>query len=290
MNCLCGQGKQKMRNIQTDQVVQVVRDLAMLAATDLGSDVLDALEQAKAAETSVTGIDILGRLIDNARIAYREKIPMCQDTGMAVVFIEMGQEVHIEGGSLKEAINEGVRRGYTDGYLRKSICDPITRENTGDNTPAVIHVEVVEGERFKITLVMKGFGSENMSRVTMLPPSAGIQGVRDFIVQLVSEAGPNPCPPTIVGVGVGGTMEMAALMAKKALLRPLGTTHPDPKIGLLEDEWLERINRLGIGPQGLGGRVTSLAVHINTMPTHIASIPVAVNIQCHASRHKSAEL
>ncbi|RJQ80210.1 MAG: fumarate hydratase [Desulfobacteraceae bacterium] len=279
-----------MREILTEEITRHVRDLAMRAATDLGDDVRDALERAQAAETSPTGLDILGRLIENADIARREKIPMCQDTGMAVVFIEMGQEVHIQGGLLTEAIHEGVRQGYADGYLRKSVCDPITRQNTGDNTPAVIHLELVAGERFKITLALKGFGSENMSRVTLLPPSAGIEGARDFIVQRVAEAGPNPCPPTIIGVGIGGTMEMAALMAKKALLRPLGSTHPDPQIGRMESEWLARINCLGIGPQGLGGRVTALAVHINTMPTHIASIPVAVNIQCHASRHKAAEL
>lgn len=279
-----------MREIHFEEIVKTVRDLAMRANTELGQDVLDALYRAKAEEISPTGLDILDRLIENAGIARREKIPMCQDTGMAVVFVEMGQAVQITGGELNEAIHEGVRRGYADGYLRQSVCDPITRENTGDNTPAVIHLELVAGERFRITLASKGFGSENMSRVTMLPPSSGIKGVRDFVVQRVSEAGPNPCPPTIVGVGIGGTLEMAALLAKKALFRPLGTPHPEPEPARLEAEWLKRINCLGIGPQGLGGRVTSLAVHINTMPTHIASIPVAVNLQCHASRHKSAEL
>ncbi|MFZ7126452.1 MAG: fumarate hydratase [Desulfobacterales bacterium] len=278
-----------MRYIHSNKIIEIVRDLVMRAATDLGSDVLDALRRAQAEEVSGSGVDIIGRLIENADIARREKTPMCQDTGMAVVFIEMGQDAHIEGGSLTAAVNEGVRQGYADGYLRMSVCDPITRQNTGDNTPAVIHLELVEGDRFKITLALKGFGSENMSRVTMLPPSAGIEGARDFVVQRVAEAGPNPCPPIIVGVGLGGTMEMAALMAKKALVRPVGSPHPDPGTGRLEREWLERINCLGIGPQGLGGRVTALAVHIRTMPTHIGSIPVAVNIQCHASRHKSAE-
>lgn len=279
-----------MREIRTEEIVPVVRELAMRANTELGQDVLDALQWARAAEESPLGVEILDRLTENAEIARLEKIPMCQDTGMAVVFVEMGQEVHITGGALTDAINEGVRRGYADGYLRQSVCDPITRKNTGDNTPAVIHLELVEGDGFKITLASKGFGSENMSRVTMLPPAAGIDGARDVVVQRVAEAGPNPCPPTIVGVGIGGTLEKAALLAKKALLRPLGTPNHDSELERLEADWLERINRLGIGPQGLGGRVTSLAVHINTAPTHIASIPVAVNIQCHASRHKTAEL
>lgn len=215
---------------------------------------------------------------------------MCQDTGMAIVFVEMGQDVHIVGGALKDAVDEGVRRGYADGYLRKSVCHPFTRTNTGDNTPAVLHLELVEGDGFKINLMSKGFGGENMSRVTMLPPSAGIEGIRETVLQRIREAGSNPCPPTIVGVGIGGTFEMAALMAKKALLRTLGTEHPDPDVASLEKEWLSEINRMGIGPQGLGGRTTSLAVHINYMATHIGSIPVAVNIQCHSSRHKSALL
>ena len=278
-----------MREIRTEEIVPVVRELAMRANMELGQDVLDALHRARTAEESPIGVEILERLIENADIAKREKIPMCQDTGVAVVFVELGQEVHITGGTLTDAINEGVRKGYADGYLRQSVCDPITRENTGDNTPAVIHLELVEGDGFKITLASKGFGSENMSRVTMLPPSAGINGARDVVVQRVAEAGPNPCPPTIVGVGIGGTLEKAALLAKKALLRPLGSPNPDPALDGLEADWLKRINSLGIGPQGLGGRVTSLAVHINTAPTHIASIPVAVNIQCHASRHKTAE-
>jgi fumarate hydratase subunit alpha len=279
-----------MRTIETERITAVVRDLVMRAATDLGEDMIGALTRAKAAETSPIGIEVLDRLLENAAIARRERIPMCQDTGMAVVFLTLGQAVHIAGGSLKDAINQGVRQGYADGYLRMSVCDPLTRQNTGDNTPAVIHLDLIEGEGFRIDLALKGFGSENMSRVTMLPPSAGIEGARDFVVQRVAEAGPNPCPPGIIGVGIGGTMEMAALMAKKALLRPCGAPHPDPRIGRLESEWLERINRLGIGPQGLGGHTTALAVHIATMPTHIASIPVAVNIQCHASRHRSAEL
>lgn len=279
-----------MRTIETVKIVETVRDLVMRAAVELGDDVLAALARAKAAEPSPTGAEILERLIENAAIARRERIPICQDTGMAVVFVTLGQEVHIAGGSLKEAIHEGVRRGYADGYLRMSVCDPLTRRNTGDNTPAVIHIDLVEGVDLRLDVALKGFGSENMSRVTMLPPSAGIEGARDFVVERVAEAGPNPCPPGIVGVGLGGTMEMAAILAKKALLRPLGASHPDLRIGRLETEWLERINRLGIGPQGLGGRTTCLAVHIEAMPTHIGSIPVAVNIQCHASRHLSADL
>jgi len=279
-----------MREIHIEQIIRTVRDLAIRANTELGQDVIDALHRAQAVEISPTGQDILGRLIENAEIARSEKIPMCQDTGMAVVFVELGQEVHIIGGALTDAIHEGVRRGYADGYLRQSVCDPITRENTGDNTPAVIHLELVEGDCCKMMFASKGFGSENMSRVTMLPPSAGIEGVRDFVVQRVLEAGSNPCPPTIIGVGIGGTMEAAALMAKKAVFRPVGTRNADPELDRIEADWLERINCLGIGPQGLGGRVTSLAVHINTMPTHIGSIPVAVNLQCHSSRHKSADL
>jgi fumarate hydratase subunit alpha len=279
-----------MRKIHVDEITKTVRDLAIRANTELGQDVLDAFKRAVETETSPIGKEILQRLIENASVANKEKIPMCQDTGMAIVFVEIGQDVHIVGGALKDAVDEGVRRGYADGYLRKSVCHPFKRTNTGDNTPAVLHLELVEGDGFKIEMMSKGFGGENMSRVTLLPPSAGIEGIRETVLQRIREAGPNPCPPTIVGVGVGGTFEMAALMAKKALLRPLGTEHPDFEVARLEKEWLAEINRMGIGPQGLGGRTTSLAVHINYMATHIASIPVAVNIQCHSSRHKSALL
>ncbi|WP_448383995.1 fumarate hydratase [Desulfosoma sp.] len=279
-----------MRSIHVDDIVRTVRDLAIRANTELGDDVLHAFEAALEKEESPTGRDILKRLIENAQIARAEKIPMCQDTGFAVVFVDMGQDVHIEGGSLREAVEEGVRQGYRDGYLRKSICHPFTRHNTGDNTPAIIHIDLQPGEHFHLTLAPKGGGSENMSRVTMLTPAVGIQGVKDFVVQRVKESGPNPCPPTIVGVGIGGTFEQAALLAKKALLRPLGSPNPDPELQALEADWLEAINRLGIGPQGLGGRITSLAVHIRMMPCHIASLPVAVNIQCHAARHKEASL
>jgi fumarate hydratase subunit alpha len=228
--------------------------------------------------------------VENARIAREEEIPICQDTGFAVVFAELGQEVHLAGGDLKEAINEGVRQGYQDGYLRKSICHPFTRRNTGDNTPAVIHIDIVPGDMVRLIVAPKGGGSENMSRVTMLTPAVGMEGVKDFVVQRVKESGANPCPPTIVGVGIGGTFETTALLAKKALLRPLGSQNPNGELALLEDELYEEINGLGIGPQGLGGRITSLAVHVDMMESHIASLPVAVNIQCHAARHKEVEI
>lgn len=279
-----------MRSIHVDKIVQAVRDLAIRANTELGDDVLRAFQAALEKEESPTGRDILKRLIENAHIARTEKIPMCQDTGFAVVFVDMGQEVHIEGGSLRQAIEEGVRQGYRDGYLRKSICHPFTRQNTGDNTPAIIHIDLQPGDHFHLTFAPKGGGSENMSRVTMLTPAVGVEGVKDFVIQRVKESGPNPCPPTIVGVGIGGTFEQAAILSKKALLRPLGSLNPDPELQALESNWLEAINRLGIGPQGLGGRITSLAVHIMMMPCHIASLPVAVNIQCHAARHKEISL
>ncbi len=279
-----------MREIHVDRIIEAVRNLAISACTQLGEAEIKALHHAAEIEVSPTGKETLNILIENARIAKEEKIPICQDTGLAVVFIEMGQDIHVVGGPLRDAIDEGVRQGYKDGYLRKSVCNPLTRKNTGDNTPAMVHYDIVSGDRFKIVLAPKGFGSENMSRVTMLPPVAGIEGVRDFVIKRVQVSGSNPCPPTIVGVGIGGTFEKAALIAKKALLRPLGTHNIDPNLRKLEVEWLNEINCLGIGPAGLGGHVTSLAVHINILPTHIASIPVAVNLQCHAARHKAMEL
>jgi fumarate hydratase subunit alpha len=279
-----------MREIHLSQITAAVRDLAVSANTHLGQDVLEAFERAIDQEVSPTGKDILAKLIENAHIAREEGIPICQDTGFAVVFVELGQEVHLIGGDLKEAIHEGVRQGYQEGYLRKSICHPFTRKNTADNTPAIIHLEMVPGDGLHLIVAPKGGGSENMSRVTMLTPAVGIQGVKDFVVQRVKESGANPCPPTIVGVGIGGTFEMAAMLAKKALLRPLSSQNPDPELSTLEQKLLEEINGLGIGPQGLGGRITSLAVHVNMMPCHIASLPVAVNIQCHAARHKEIEL
>lgn len=279
-----------MRTIDVNEITAAVSRLCMDACTVLDDDVIHTLEKFHRTEESPVGRQILERIMENASIARGEKIPLCQDTGMAVVFMEIGQDVHITGGDLMAAVHEGVRQGYRDGNLRKSVLDPITRVNTGDNTPAVIHTEIVAGDKLKITMAPKGFGSENMSRVMMFPPSAGIEGVKDFIVQRVEESGGNPCPPIVVGVGLGGTFEKAALLAKKALLRPLGTSNADPTLQAMENELLERINNLGIGPMGLGGRTTALAVHVNAYPTHIASIPCAVNIQCHSCRHKEVEL
>lgn len=279
-----------MRELPVHIITEAVRDLCIRANVELGDDVVRALEEAVEKEESPTGRDILIRLLENARIAREEGIPICQDTGYAVVFVEIGQDVRVVGGSLKEAITEGVRRGYGEGYLRKSICHCFSRANTGDNTPAVIHFDIVPGDSLKIVVAPKGGGSENMSRVTMLTPASGVAGVKKFVVERVKEAGSYPCPPTIVGVGIGGTFEQAAILAKKSLLRPVGSSNPDPEIAALERELLEAINDLGIGPQGLGGRITSLAVHIEMMPCHIASLPVAVNIQCHAARHKEVEL
>ncbi len=275
-----------MREINVKLITEKVRDLCMKASTDLGEDVLEAFDRAMEREESPLGLEILRELKENARIAKEENVPICQDTGFAVVFLELGQNVHLAEGNLTEAIQEGVRQGYRDGYLRKSICHPFTRANTGDNTPAIIHTEVVSGDKVKITVAPKGGGSENMSRVAMLTPSDGVEGIKRFVVQRVKESGSNPCPPTIVGVGIGGTFEQAALLAKKSLLRSLGSRNPDPELDQLESEILTAINKLGIGPQGLGGRTTSLAVHILMMPCHIASFPLAVNIQCHVQRHK----
>jgi len=275
-----------MREVNVKLITERVRDLCMRANTDLGEDVFQAIDRAVEKEESPLGVEILKELKENARIAKEEKVPICQDTGFAILFVELGQDVHLVGGNLNEAIQEGVRQGYKDGYLRKSICHPFTRANTGDNTPAIIHTEIVPGEKIIITVAPKGGGSENMSRVTMLTPSEGVDGIKRFVVQRVKESGSNPCPPTIVGVGIGGTFEQAALLAKKSLLRPLGSKNPDPELDQLELEILTEINQLGIGPQGLGGRTTSLAVHISMMPCHIASFPLAVNIQCHAQRHK----
>ncbi len=277
-----------MREIHVKSVTEKVRDLCIEANTDLGEDVLQAYDRAMETEESPLGIEILKELKENARVGREEKVAICQDTGFAVVFVELGQDVHLIGGNLAEAIHEGVRQGYRDGYLRKSVCHPFTRTNTGDNTPAIIHTEMVPGEKVKITVAPKGAGSENMSRVVMLTPSDGIEGIKRFVIERVRESGPNPCPPTIIGIGIGGTFEQTALLAKKSLLRPLGSKNPDPELEKLESEVLTEINQLGIGPQGLGGRTTSLAVHILMMPCHIASLPLAVNIQCHAHRHKEA--
>ncbi len=275
-----------MKQISCRIITEQVKKMCMEANFDLGEDVLQAFSAAQKNEEAPIGREIMELLIENARIAKDESIPMCQDTGFAVFFLELGTAVQIVDGSLSDAINEGVRQGYGEGYLRKSICHPFTRKNTGDNTPAVVHVDLVPGEQLKIIFAPKGGGSENMSRVTMLKPSDGKKGIKDFVVTRVKESGANPCPPTVVGVGIGGTFEKAALLAKKALLRPLGNANPEPEVAAFEQEIFEAINNLGIGPQGFGGRTTSLAVHIELFPCHIASLPVAVNINCHAHRHK----
>ena len=275
-----------MRQIEASAITDLVAEMCQKANIFLGDDVVDALKSAQEREESPAGQEVLKQLLENVDIARSEQIPLCQDTGFAVFFVEWGQDAHLTGGSLEEAINEGVRRGYREGYLRKSIvADPLQRVNTGDNTPAVIHTTLIPGERVKITFAPKGGGSENMSALKMLKPSDGVEGVVDFVVNQVRESGPNPCPPVIVGVGLGGTFEKVALLAKKALLRPLGQPHPDPFYAHLEQRILEKINDLGIGPQGFGGRVTALAVHIETFPAHIAGLPVAVNMNCHAARH-----
>lgn len=279
-----------MREVKAEQITEVIKDLCMNANYNLGDDVLQALQKAVELEESPTGREILGLILENARIAKEEQVPICQDTGFAIFFVELGQEVHIVGGGFEEAINEGVRQGYTEGYLRKSIVDDpvIDRKNTGDNTPAVIHTQIVPGDKIHITIAPKGGGSENMSEVKMMKAADGIEGVKDFVVDRVKRSGGNPCPPIVVGVGIGGTFEKCALLAKKALLRPLGDRHPDPRFAEVETELLRRINDLGIGPMGLGGRVTALDVHVEVFPCHIASMPAAVNTQCHASRHKEA--
>ena len=275
-----------MREIEVNEIIDAVRELCIRANCVLNDDVYNALEAAKNTEKSPIGKEILCQLTDNADIAKNENVPICQDTGMAIVFVELGQEVHIKGGLLTDAINEGVRRGYRDGYLRKSVVsDPFIRENTKDNTPAIIHYDIVEGDKIKIIVAPKGFGSENMSKIYMLKPSAGIEVAKDAIVQAVDEAGPNPCPPMVVGVGVGGNFEMAALLAKKALLRPIDSHSDKPHLREMEEELLQRMNSLGIGPQGLGGVTTVLGVNVESFPTHIAGMPIAVNISCHVTRH-----
>jgi fumarate hydratase subunit alpha len=277
-----------IRDISAQEIIKVVRNLCIDANYSLGDDVLLAFKEALEKEDSGTAREVLKELIENAKIARTEKVPMCQDCGLAVVFTEIGQDVHITGDDLREAINQGVRQGYMEGYLRKSTCHPLTRKNTGDNTPAIIHLQIVPGDKMKIILAPKGGGSENMSRVDMLTPAVGIEGVKDFVVKRVKESGSNPCPPTIVGIGVGGTLERSAILAKKTLLRNIGERNPDPELAKIEEEILARINRLGIGPMGYGGNTTSIDVFLEIEPCHIASLPVAVNIQCHAARHKEA--
>jgi len=279
-----------MRTINSEMITETVKDMCIEANHFLSADVKEALSNAKDTEKSPIGKDILKKLEDNLKIAGEDMIPVCQDTGMAVFFVEIGQDVHVEG-NLTDAINEGVRKGYTEGFLRKSVVkDPLIRENTKDNTPAVIHYNIVEGDKIKLTIAPKGFGSENMSKVFMLKPADGIEGVKNAIISAAKDAGPNACPPMVVGVGIGGTFEKCALMAKQALTRPIGSHSQIEYVADLEKEMLEKINGLGIGPGGLGGTTTALAVNINTYPTHIAGLPVAVNICCHVYRHCVREI
>ena len=275
-----------VRTIKTEEITRNIKEMCIETNYGLSSDMCRVLEKAQQSEKSALGSQILDQLQENLKIAGEDQIPICQDTGMAVVFLEIGQDVHLKGGSLEEAVNEGVRQGYTEGYLRKSVVsDPILRENTKDNTPAVLYVKIVSGEEVKIKVAPKGFGSENMSRVFMLKPAEGLDGVRQAILTAVKDAGPNACPPMVVGVGIGGTFEKCALMAKEALTRETGAHSEIEWVKNLEEEMLETINCLGIGPGGLGGTTTALAVHVNTYPTHIAGLPVAVNICCHVNRH-----
>ena len=275
-----------MRTIDVSEITKNIKEMCIEANHFLSKDMDVALKNAVKTEESLLGRQILNQLQENLQIAAKDMIPICQDTGMAVIFMEIGQEVHFEGGRLEDAINEGVRQGYTEGFLRKSVVgDPILRENTKDNTPAIIHYSIVEGDKVKIKVAPKGFGSENMSRVFMLKPADGIEGVKNAILTAVKDAGPNACPPMIVGVGVGGTFEKCALMAKEALTREVGSHSDIPGVKELEEEMLDKINRLGIGPGGLGGTTTALAVNVNTYPTHIAGLPVGINICCHVNRH-----
>lgn len=280
-----------MREIHISKIIDTVKELCIEANYYLSNDVKRALCNAKENETWPLAENILDQIILNSDIAKNENMPICQDTGMACIFIDIGQDVHIVGGLLDDAINEGVRRGYEEGFLRKSVVkDPINRINTKDNTPAIIYYNMVAGDKIKITVAPKGFGSENMSRIKMLKPSDGLQGVKDFIIETVKLAGPNPCPPIVIGVGIGGTFDKAAYLAKKALIRPLDKRNEDKFYSDLEEELLDNINKLGIGPQGFGGKTTALGLNIETYPTHIAGLPVAVNINCHATRHKEREL
>ena len=279
-----------MREIQASVLTDAIRDLCIEANCVLPADMQARIEQARADEPFETAQGILDKIIENYGIAKANTVPICQDTGVCCVFLKIGQDVHIQG-DLRAAVDEGVRRGYSEGYLRKSVVrDPLRRVNTGDNTPAMLYTELVPGDRIELTVAPKGFGSENMSRLAMLKPSDGVEGVKAFILKTVEEAGPNPCPPIVVGVGLGGTFDKAAYLAKKALMRSVDARNPDPYYADLEAELLEKINALGIGPQGFGGRTTALAVNIEWMPTHIAGLPVAVNINCHVTRHKTVVL
>ncbi|WP_088225994.1 fumarate hydratase [Desulfosporosinus sp. FKB] len=276
-----------MKIIKVNEIIEAVEKMCIEANYDLGNDVMLSIQRALKTETSSSGREVLERLIENASIAHEERVPMCQDTGMTIIFVEVGQDLHIEGGMLTEALNEGVRRGYKKGYLRKSVVkDPFERINTEDNTPAIIHYDFVSGDELHITVAPKGAGSENMGALKMCKPSDGLEGVMQFVVDTVERAGGNPCPPIIVGVGVGGIMEKASYLAKKALLREVGVHNKEERLAKIEEKLLERINKLGIGPQGYGGINTALAVNLEVYPTHIAMLPVAVNINCHAARHK----
>ena len=277
-----------IREVNAVAITDAVEELCIRANTQLPPDVKQALDNAHAAEPWPLARQTLELLQQNLCVAAEKDLPICQDTGMACVFLEIGQDVHIAGGDLAEAVNEGVRRGYDKGYLRKSVVkDPVRRGNTGDNTPAMLYTEIVPGEQIKVTVGPKGFGSENMSMIRMFKPSAGLQGIKDFILEVVETAGPNPCPPMVVGVGIGGTFDKCALLAKKALMRPIDSENPDPFYADLEKEMLEKVNKLGIGPQGFGGKTTAIGLNIETMPTHIAGMPCAVNINCHVTRHKT---
>jgi len=283
--------KNTVRRINCKKITSSVKNLFIEANTCLGADVVATLRASLKKEESELGRQVLEKIITNAEIAAQSKMPICQDTGLAVLFVEIGQDVHIVGGDLRTAIEEGVRHAYAEGFLRKSVCDPLSRKNTGDNTPAIMHIDIVAGDSLKIIAMPKGGGSENVSAAKMLTPAAGIDGIKKFVLETVNQAGANPCPPIIVGIGIGGSLEQACILAKKALLRPVGEgNRKDKRLAQMEKELLERINELGIGPAGLGGRVTAFAVHAEMKPCHIASLPVAVNIQCHVARHKETIL
>jgi len=279
-----------MREIHVDEIRDNVAQICIDAAYNLSEDVLTAFDRAIETETAPGAKEIIELLKENARIAKEDHIPLCQDTGIAIFYVEIGQDLRIKNGFLVDAINEGVRKGYKEGYLRKSVVDPITRKNTGDNTPAIIYTELVPGDRLKISFMPKGAGSENMSVIRMLRPTEGVEGIKTFVLECVQKAGANPCPPVVIGVGIGGDFEKAALIAKKALLRPVGSPNPKLELASLEETLLKAVNRTGIGPEGLGGKVTAMAVHVESFPCHIASLPVAVNINCHAARHKTIVL
>jgi fumarate hydratase subunit alpha len=276
-----------MREIHVDEIRDNVAQICVDAAYNLSDDVLTAFDRAQQMETSQGAQEIIGLLKENARVAREEHIPICQDTGIAIFFVEIGQDLRIRNGFLNDAINDGVRKGYKEGYLRKSVVDPITRKNTGDNTPAIIYTELVPGDKLKISFMPKGAGSENMSAIRMLRPTEGVEGIKSFVLDCVQRAGANPCPPVVIGVGIGGDFEKAALLAKKALLRPVGSPNAKLELASLEEALLRTVNKTGIGPEGLGGKVTAMAVHVESFPCHIASLPVAVNINCHAARHKT---